>query len=339
MIDEEELGAEGKPLLAEFRNVAGTLASAFWSRRDNVHRLLGSKQNYSSGVFREGLLRDFLREYLPRAVEVSTGFVYGFERVPTSGKIDMLIWDSHRHAAVYRTDSFVIIPPEAAIAAVSVKSRCEASVADAIGNLISLANLDLAYRSGRYREALPPIGKFILTFACPRPRIAATPLNVAADHCKQLFAARQGLADAVVPVLHDLNPYHPSLEHSDTLDRVLPAFIGCLDEVRGVAYVRGLGPGHEILSTARLGIKRMQYIYQAGTKITTSLEKLVYKILTAVYRYLNVRGGSLAAAWGDFDPMRGFRIGDADEVEDEGGAALLDPASILGSKTEAASGT
>ena len=91
------------------------MADTFRARRNHVRELLGQAQNYSSGIFREGLLRDFLREFLPRAVEVSTGFIYGFEKVPNSAQLDVLVWDSTNHSAVYRTDSFVIVPPEAAI--------------------------------------------------------------------------------------------------------------------------------------------------------------------------------------------------------------------------------
>jgi len=81
-------------ILKGFRVMAGGLVDSFRTQRDVVQTLLGPKANHASGVFREGLLRDFLRTLLPRAVEVSTGYVYGFEKVANSGQMDILVWDS-----------------------------------------------------------------------------------------------------------------------------------------------------------------------------------------------------------------------------------------------------
>src|SRR3974390_3217977 len=108
-------------LLKHLRKVLGTHIQSFEASRDHIQTLLGSSQNYHSGIFRESLLRSFLRSVLPQNVNVDTGFVYGFEQVPTSSQIDILVWDC-QHPPVYRTAEIVIVPPEAAIAAISVKT-------------------------------------------------------------------------------------------------------------------------------------------------------------------------------------------------------------------------
>ena len=82
--------------------------------------LLGAAHNYESGIFREGLLREFLRDILPKALEVGSGFIYGFDEVPTSGQLDVVIWDSSHHSPVYRTTEFVIVPPEAVVSVISL---------------------------------------------------------------------------------------------------------------------------------------------------------------------------------------------------------------------------
>jgi hypothetical protein len=85
------LGDDYTQILQNFRRVAKTYVHRFESMRDHVRDLLGSAHNYESGIFREGLLREFLRGILPKSLEVNTGFIYGFDEVPTSGQLDVII--------------------------------------------------------------------------------------------------------------------------------------------------------------------------------------------------------------------------------------------------------
>jgi hypothetical protein len=269
-------------------------------------------------------------EFLPRAVEVNTGFMYGFEKVPNSGQIDVLIWDSTNHAAVYRTDSFVIVPPEAAIVAVSVKTNMQTSdVIDAIANLLTIAPLDLAYRGG-LKEPLPPVSKYAVCFdGNPKPQDLAVAV---AAYLRKQFATEQQLADAVVPALAKLTPIDPEREHRWQVDRVLPEMIISLDESNGCAFTRGWGPGIQVLN-ARYGIRRSPWLYPLGERLTSFFEKFLYHLLSDVYAYLQTRGRSLTAAWGDFHPQWGFRIGDAEEIQEHAGGALLDPETVLAPKS------
>jgi hypothetical protein len=121
-LSRRSIGEERKQILTNFRTVAKSYSALFRAQKNHIHTLLRGAHNYSSGVFREGLIRNFLTTVLPQSISVDSGFVYGFDQMPNSRQIDILVWDSGRHAAVYRTREFVIIPPEAVIAAISVKT-------------------------------------------------------------------------------------------------------------------------------------------------------------------------------------------------------------------------
>ena len=54
--------------------------------------LLGRKQAYSSGVFRESLLKNFIIKLMPDSVSVDSGFIYGFEEYENSRQLDIIIW-------------------------------------------------------------------------------------------------------------------------------------------------------------------------------------------------------------------------------------------------------
>lgn len=327
MSEHDDFGDDNQQILTRFRQMAGSLASTFRARRDHVTQLLGPTQNYSSGIFREGLLRDFLREILPRAVEVSTGFIYGFEKVANSAQLDIVIWDASKHAAVYRTDSFVIVPPEAAIATISVKTgMTSGDVREAVSNLLTVAPLDLAYRAG-LTTPLPPITKFVVCFdGNTKPDTLTQALG---GYLCRLFAERQDLADAVVPALANLNPSDPEREYRWQVDRALPGLIVSLADENACGFIRGWGPPYGSTFNSKYGIKRLPYLYRLENRITSFFERFLYHVLSNVYQFLGTRGGSLIAAWGDFHPVYGFRIGDASEIQEHSGRPLLDPATVL----------
>jgi hypothetical protein len=70
-----------------------------------------------------------------------------------------------RHSAVYRTNDFVLVPPEAAIAAISVKSSLSGSdIDDALDNLLSISPLEMMFRTSLDEASRPefrPITKMV----------------------------------------------------------------------------------------------------------------------------------------------------------------------------------
>jgi hypothetical protein len=259
---------------------------------------------------------------LPRGVDVDPGFVYGFEKVANSAQLDIIVWDSLRHAPVYRTDSFVVVPPESVIAVISVKTRMEPKdLREAADNLRSVTPLDLAYRAG-LQPPLPPISKFIVTFdGCRDP---ASLGRAVAEHIQTWFGTDQRLVNALIPVLAALEPTDPSLEHRWQVDREFPRLIVSLASSDGCSFIRGWGPGVEDLVGGKYGVRRVPYLYRLGSSLTTPFEKFVYHLLTDVYRALDTHGWSLVAAWGDMHPRWGFRMGDASEIVEQTGYPLLD---------------
>jgi hypothetical protein len=142
-------GQDGGQILPSFRAVVKSYVDQFRSQRNHVHQLLGGKHNYASGAFREGLLRDLLTSVLPKSVSVDSGFIYGFEQVANSKQIDILIWDSAKYSAVFKTGEFVIVAPESVIAAISVKTSLDRrELVESLDNLMSVVPLDRTFRRG-----------------------------------------------------------------------------------------------------------------------------------------------------------------------------------------------
>ena len=115
------------------------LGESVSSKVDLLDRLIGGAHYLSSGRYKERLLADVIREFLPRTVEVGTGFVLfphadvnppgGFEfhdplnqsAYSVSRECDILVYDVMRYPVVFRDGDFVIIRPEAVRAVIEVK--------------------------------------------------------------------------------------------------------------------------------------------------------------------------------------------------------------------------
>ncbi|WP_427912643.1 DUF6602 domain-containing protein [Ramlibacter sp. MMS24-I3-19] len=315
-------------LLKNFRRVVRSHVEMFKAQRDHVHDLLGGRHHYSSGAFRESLLKTFLSTLLPRSVSVDSGFVYGFEQVPNSKQIDVLIWNSSSHSAVFRAGDFVIVPPESVIAAITVKSTLDgAAIREALDNLRSLVELDLIYRTTEDEHGTllqRPIFKAVVAYDT---KISVqTLLTAAGNFYSDLFASDGKLTEALCGALKEFDPLHPSREHVSIVQRVLPGLISVISD-NELSLYRGWGPPDDITGEKRFGpgLRRLPYLYAQRSELTSPLEKLVYHVLTATYAALGTVGWSLVSAWGELDPICGFRGLDIDELDKASGVPLLDP--------------
>ena len=102
-----------------------------------------------------------------------------------------------RHVAVYRTHEFVIVPPEAVMAAISVKTTLKkAKLVDSLENLLSLTPLELTYQvwldSVSKVPLLRPITKLVVSYEGPT-KLDAT-LSTVGDSFQQRFAGDGALA-------------------------------------------------------------------------------------------------------------------------------------------------
>jgi hypothetical protein len=325
----QNLGEEGQQILPRFRAVAKSYAELFRAQRNHVHELLRGVHNYSSGVFRESLIRNFLTTVLPQSISVDSGFVYGFDQIPNSKQIDILVWDSSRHAAVYRTREFVILPPEAVIAAISVKTSLgHAELVNSLENLLSLTPLELMYRSALDPESgIPvfhPITKIVLSYEGPSNLDEA--LNTVGTFFQERFTNDVRLASEMLTAFRDFDPNHPAQAQVYQVERIIPKLIAAI-ETPDASLFQGWGPPDVIWGpqTYGPGLRRLPYMYVQENKLTTPLEKVVYYLLTSTYETLGTYGWSLVAAWGEFNPATGVRVGDASEVIETRGVQLLDP--------------
>ncbi len=311
-------------IVKDFRTVARSFAETFKVTKDHVRKLLGSTQNYHSGLFREGLLRRFLTDLLPRAVSVDSGFIYGFGQVPTSGQLDIIVWDASRHAAVYRTPDFVIVPPESVIAVISVKSTlAKRDIEDGLANLFSVVPLDLAYRGIWHddtgKPAFPPIVKCLVSYDAPASVESVLPTVSAfyADLTKEPKVAK-----ALLSALRDFNPVNPQPVHTYVRERVFARLVVSLDG--NVSFAQGWGPPLGSSVPVPPPLKRLPFMYRQGAELTSPLEKLVHDVLSAVYQCLGTPGIAMRAAWSDINPLTGWRSGDAEELVESSGVPLID---------------
>lgn len=96
----------------------------------------GSQHSGEDGRFVEDLVREYLSRYLPKDLEVLTGFILrpavktgenGFERRTDadqhSTQLDIVVFDSGMYPIFQRFGNSVIVPPEGVIAIVSVKKH------------------------------------------------------------------------------------------------------------------------------------------------------------------------------------------------------------------------
>ena len=335
----QNYGQDGGQILPNFRTVVKSYVDQFRFQRDHVHHLLGGKHNYASGAFREGLLRGFLASVLPKSVSVESGFIYGFDQVANSKQIDILIWDSAKYSAVFRTGEFVIVSPESVIAAISVKTTLDRrDLVDSLENLMSVVSLDRYFRRGVFLETNEAIHRSILKLVVSYegPSNHESALTTISEFFEERIANDSELAKDLQGVLQVFDPVHPVSDHVVAVDRVFPSLVAAI-ESKEISFYRGWGPPDDRTGSKTYGegLRRLPYMYSQKSELTTALEKVVYHILRATYAALGTHGWSLVSAWGDINPALGFRMGDVDEIQEEGAVRLLDP-HRLGNGTSAA---
>ena len=126
--------------------------------------------NPSTGAMAEAVLRQFLKEHLPGAVSVGQGFI-----TDTSGRIskqcDILIYDSQRYAPFFRAEDVVVVPAEAVIAIIEVKTSINRrAFHDVIDYFASFKDLSLEARTYLFMfnaPSLKAVSRHFRTFKHP----------------------------------------------------------------------------------------------------------------------------------------------------------------------------
>ena len=96
----------------------------------------GADHHGEDGRFVEDLIKEYFSKYLPKGLEVLTGFILrpavktgetGKERKNDSdehsGQLDLIVYDSERYPIFQRFGNSVIVPPEGVIAILSIKKH------------------------------------------------------------------------------------------------------------------------------------------------------------------------------------------------------------------------
>lgn len=88
-----------------------------------------TKHPSTLGLFREQLLKDYVRKFIPNFLSLNSGFVSDYknaekDRVHLSQtrQIDLIVYDENYYSPFLRTSEFSIIEPEGLYAAIEIKS-------------------------------------------------------------------------------------------------------------------------------------------------------------------------------------------------------------------------
>lgn len=118
------------------------------------------------GTDREEVVRSFLRAYLPKRFEISTGFVFDANGA-LSKQIDVIIADSAVGAHFETVGGTRYFPCESVVAVGQIKSSLtsEAKLHEALDNLESVKSLDRSARGKafdtRYNESIDPMSNYL----------------------------------------------------------------------------------------------------------------------------------------------------------------------------------
>jgi hypothetical protein len=160
----------GKRVGSDLTGYAALLGESFNSRIDLLSKILQDAHYPSLGRYKERLLARTIRDFIPRRVEVGTGFVL-FPRedsTPAGGpdhadplnrsafaisrQCDIVVYESDTVPPVFRDEDFVVLRPEAVRAVIEVKGSL--TIAEVDGVLDSFLDFGRKWRTAQlfYKE-------------------------------------------------------------------------------------------------------------------------------------------------------------------------------------------
>lgn len=129
-----------------------------------------TRHNPTTGALAEEVLRQFLKDHLPQVVSVEQGFILDKDGA-LSKQCDILIYDSHWYAPFYRVGGLVVIPAEAVIAIIEVKtSITKRTFNEVLSYFASFEALDLKAKTYLFMFIAPKLGalrRFFQTYPHP----------------------------------------------------------------------------------------------------------------------------------------------------------------------------
>ncbi len=100
-----------------YKSISEEIETKFSRVRDLV-----PNARVSSGLWKESIFRDMLRNFLPKKFSVSTGYIRNNLTKDSSKQIDILIHDNLNFRSYFAADNFTIAPAESCLAVIEVKS-------------------------------------------------------------------------------------------------------------------------------------------------------------------------------------------------------------------------
>jgi hypothetical protein len=192
---------------ADLTGYAALFGESLTSKVDLLGRLIGGSHYPSLGQYKERLLADSIRDFLPRTVEVGTGFVmfpHADINPPAGGQFhdplnhsafsmsrqcDILVYDVAKYPAIFRDRDFVVIRPEAVRAVIEVKGSLDRrEVMSALTSFHDFAN---KWRTTQlfYRDQYVPL--------TPKPLLVVMAWSISSDAAGRLRVTPAGVCKMI----------------------------------------------------------------------------------------------------------------------------------------------
>jgi len=108
-----------------------TIGEEFNANKNRVRHLIGDANWGEEGRYKESILRNTLKKFLPENIGIGTGFILKKRdgEILRSSQIDIIIYDT-QVPALMREGDFVITTPEHVYAIIEVKTNINATMID-----------------------------------------------------------------------------------------------------------------------------------------------------------------------------------------------------------------
>ncbi|MFD1863057.1 DUF6602 domain-containing protein [Planococcus chinensis] len=120
-------------------NYQKSIAREFNATKDRIRNLIGSAHWGEEGRYKEIILMNFLKRFLPTTIAVGTGFIKSNEKL--SSQIDIIIYNPSI-AGYFKENDFVIVHPESVYGVIEVKSNPNSyKISEAIDKLNTIGQV------------------------------------------------------------------------------------------------------------------------------------------------------------------------------------------------------
>lgn len=107
-------------LLAFYKSIDAEITDV----KNRVRNLIGDRHWGKEGEYKEAILRNVIRRFLPKNYSIGTGFVFAdyFGKTYMTSQIDIIIYDN-THPILFHEGDFVIVTPQSVHAIIEVKTQ------------------------------------------------------------------------------------------------------------------------------------------------------------------------------------------------------------------------